>query len=389
MSGALGMALTITSVISVPASTAVAEEPALRAVVVIEGGGSPHPYTTPWDACDDGRPAFVQALVDAGFPTFTAPGFTNTSGSTADRSGCPVQPPVELQWNTSGYPTQTGEAVLGFLGYLHATYGYTTFDLVGYSYGGVVSRATVAALKRYPPAADRSPAFSYAGQAVDAGVRIASITTLNSPHLGSPAYDIAANPKRFTPRVSQGWGASFAQHAKGLIVFQRTEGAGAIQVLRTSAHAKPNPQGWDASQVGILDDVPLTLIAGDYTPERCRKGAPPKTGCGGKRAPRTDGTVPVYSQLMLPCPTRCPAPPGSVFIPPGLLPKAGIVRKTFPTVHSTYDARGYGVPETLSVSKNPAAIAYLVTSLQARWELAATGTTRTGTTASDGISFHP
>lgn len=367
VSAAIGMALTMTSITTASSPAAGAAEPELRAIVVIEGGGSPHPYTTPEDACDDGRPAFVQALVDAGFPTFTAPGFTNTSGSTAGRSGCPVQPPVELQWNTSGYPTQTGEAVLGFLGYLHATYGYTAFDLVGYSYGGVVARATVAALKRYPATAERAPAFSYAGLAVDAGVHISSLTTLNSPHLGSPAYDIAANPQRFTSRVAKAWGASFAQHAKGLIIYERTEGAGVIQFLRTSAHARPDPVGWDASQVGILNDVPLTLIAGDYTPERCRKGAPPEADCDRKKAPTTDGTVPVYSQLMLPCPQRCPAPPGSVFIPPGLLPNEGVVRKTFPTVHSTYDARGYGLPETLSVSKNPAAIAYLVTSLQAHW----------------------
>ena len=368
VSGALGMVLAIATVTPSSSPAARAEEPMLRAVVVIQGGGSPHPYTTPEDACDDGRPAFVQSLVDAGFPTFTAPGFTNNSASTAGRSGCPVAPPVELQWNTSGFPTQTGQAVLGFLGYLNATYGYTEFDLVGYSYGGVVARATVAALKNYPSESQVSPAFSYAGSAVKAGVRVTSITTLNSPHLGSPAYDVVANPQRFTTRVAKAWGAKFAQHAKTLVVFERTNGAGAIQFLRTSAHAKPNPLNWDAAQVGILDDVPLTLIAGDYTPERCRKSAPPDADCDRTKAPRTDGTVPVYSQLMLPCPRICPAPPGSVFIPPGLLPDSGVVRKTFPTVHSVYDARDYGVPETLSVSSNPAAIAYLVTTLRDRWQ---------------------
>lgn len=138
-----------------------------RAVVVIEGGGSPHPYTTPWAACDDGRPPFVQAMVDAGLAAFTAPGFTNTRPSVDGDTGCPAQPPTEVQWNTSGYPTQTGQAVLSFLGFLNATYGYDTFDLVGYSYGGIVSRATVAALKgaaaepgASAPAA--APGFSYA-----------------------------------------------------------------------------------------------------------------------------------------------------------------------------------------------------------------------------------
>jgi pimeloyl-ACP methyl ester carboxylesterase len=78
---------------------------------------------------------------------FTAPGFGNTSSSTDGESGCPPQPPLEVQLNTSGYPTQAGQSVLGFLGFLNETYGYETFDLVGYSYGGIVAQATVAALK--------------------------------------------------------------------------------------------------------------------------------------------------------------------------------------------------------------------------------------------------
>lgn len=350
---------------SIAASVSASQSPE-RAVVVIEGGGSAHPFTTPSLACDGGRPQFVQALVDAGLPTFTAPGYTNSSGSTTGRTGCPPQPPVELQWNTSAFPTQAGESVLGFLGFLNATYGYTTFDLVGYSYGGVVARATVAAMKQQPAKASLAPAFSYAAEAVKAGIEITSITTLNSPHLGSPAYDIAADPRAFVKPVAQAWGQTFADHSKSLIVFQRDVGAGAIQFLQTSAHTKRNPKSWDAQQVGVLDGIPLTLIAGDYSPELCRKNRPIKN-CDPVTGPRTDGTVPVYSQLLLPCPKACPTPPGSVYLPPGLLPDTNVVRKTFPTVHSTFDASGYGVPENLSVSKNPASIAYLIGTLTEKW----------------------
>jgi triacylglycerol lipase len=349
------------------AANAWASQSPERAVVVIEGGGSTHPFTTPSSACGGGRPQYVQALVDAGLPTFTAPGYTNSAGSTSGRTGCPPQPPVELQWNTAAFPTQAGESVLGFLGFLNATYGYTTFDLVGYSYGGVVARATVAAMKRQPAEATLAPAFSYAAEAVKAGVEIASITTLNSPHLGSPAYDIAADPRAFVKPVALAWGQTFADHSKSLLVFQRADGAGAIQFLQTSAHAKRNPKSWDAQQVGVLDGIPLTLIAGDYSPESCRKNRPIKN-CDPVKGPRTDGTVPVYSQLLLPCPKVCPTPPGSVYLPPGLLPETNVVRKTFPTVHSTFDANGYGVPEILSVSKNPAAIAYLVATVTDKWQ---------------------
>ena len=159
---------------TVPAPTAEAlalgAQTAGRAVVVIEGGGSTHPFTTPWDSCDGGRAAYIEALAGAGLAVFTAPGFGNFASSTAGKTGCPAQPPVDVQWNTTGYPTQAGQAVLGFLGYLNATYGYRTFDLVGYSYGGVIARATVAALKRQPAPGTTAPAFSYAQAAADAGV---------------------------------------------------------------------------------------------------------------------------------------------------------------------------------------------------------------------------
>lgn len=354
--------------------TVVADGPAAgdatsgRAVVVIEGGGSPHAYTTPWAACDGGRPKYVQALLDAGLPVFTAPGFGNTYVSTEGSTGCPPQPPAELQWNTSGYPTQAGQAVLGLLGYLHTTYGYRTFDLVGYSYGGLVARATVAALRQPPPTGTVAPAFSYAQAAIDAGVSIPSMVTLNSPHLGGPAYDIAADPAEYLQPVARAWGRQYATSSKSLIEFQRTQGAGSIHVLVTSAHAKQDPASWDAGQVGVLDGIALTLIAGDYCGRTC--GDDRKPSRANSAAPRTDGTVPVYSQLMLPCPKACPSPPGSVFIPKGLVPEGSVVRRTFPTVHSTFVTKGLGLPETLSVSRNPAAISFLVRSVTAQWDAA-------------------
>jgi pimeloyl-ACP methyl ester carboxylesterase len=274
-----------------------------------------------------------------------------------------------VQWNTSGYPTQAGQAVLGFLGYLNATYGYRTFDIVGYSYGGLVARSTVAALKQPSLAGSMAPALSYGQAAIAAGVLIPSIVTINSPHLGGPAYDIAADPAAYLRPVAQGWGTQFANSSMSLIEFERAGGAGSLHVLVTSAHAKRNLDSWDAHQVGVLDGIALTLIAGDYCARICGDNRPSARN-GSKRVPRTDGTVPVYSQLMLPCPSPCPAPPGSVYIPPGLVPAASVVRKTFPTVHSTFVTKELGLPAALSVSRNPPAIAYLVRSVIAKWQAA-------------------
>jgi hypothetical protein len=217
---------------------------------------------------------------------------------------------LDVQRNTFGYPTQAGQAVLGFLGYLHAAYGYRTFDLVGYSYGGVVARATVAALKQQAAPASMAPAFSYATAAVRAGIRIPSVTTLNSPHLGSPTYDIASDPRAFYGPVASAWGTQFAEAGMGLVPYGRDGGAGSIHVLKTDAHAKPDPTSWDAQQVGVLDGVALTLIAGNYCGRSCGDAnTPPDAEPKGRL--RTDGTVPVYSQLMQPCTAACLAPPMS------------------------------------------------------------------------------
>lgn len=336
-----------------------------RAVVVVEGGGGTHPYTTPWAACTTPRPYYIQRLLDAGLPTFTAPGYLNTANSTARAEGCPPQPPVEVQWNTQGYPTIAGYALLGFLGYLHETYNYTTFDLVGYSYGGVVSRAAIAALKWPPPANTRAPGFSYAWAAIDAGVTIASLTTMNSPHLGSPAYDIADDP-HVLKRVAKSWGSQFAKAQLDLVEASLTD-AGATQILVTRAH-KADSDAWDRQQVGALDGVALTLMAGDYCGWKCGEAAAKRHG-RAKKALRQDGTVPVYSQLMEPCPTPCPKVPGSAYVPAGLVP-VGVVRKTFPTLHSTFAAKAYNLPLELSVSMNPAAVDFLVTTVLSHWAAA-------------------
>ena len=145
--------------------------------------------------------------------------------------------------------------------------------------------------------------------------------------------------------------------------------SGALQYLVTPEHtaeAAEKGLSWDATQIGALDGVALTLLAGDF----CGPD-----GCGGDPAtsPRTDGTVAVYSQLMQECgPPQCGPPPTSVFVPPGLVPP-GAVRKLFPTVHSTFvtgelaKLTGQTFPESLSVANNPEAIAFVVETVAGAW----------------------
>jgi hypothetical protein len=51
-----------------------------------------------------------------------------------------------------------------------------------------------------------------------------------------------------------------------------------------------------------------------------------------------------------------------------MVPEATVVRKTFPTVHSTFDTDRLNLPQELSVTKNPAAIEYLVNTVLTRWK---------------------
>jgi hypothetical protein len=252
------------------------------------------------------------------------------------------------------------------LGYLNASYGYRSFDLIGYSYGGLVARATVAALGQPPSAGSMAPAFSYARSAIDAGIKVTSIITLNSPHLGAPANDIAEDPAAAQGSVAASWGPAYANAARGLVPYQRSVGAGSIQVLRTGAHAKADPDSWSALQSGVLDGISLTLIAGDFCGPSCDavESADDPTL---QPLLRTDGTVPVYSQLMLPCPSPCPKPPGSVVIPPNLLNEGRVVRKTFATIHSKFVANHYQLQEQRVVTSNPGVVNYLVQRILDLW----------------------
>lgn len=335
-------------------------------------------HSTPCKQCATPRQPFVKALLDAGFPVFTAPAFLlagrrgvglNATSSTAGETGCPDQPPVDCHWDATGWVVAAGHAGANFLGWLAATYNYTVFDLVGSSYGGVVGRATISALKAAKKG-NTGNGFSYAAYAAAANVSILSLTTMNSPHLGSPAYDIAAdNATAFAP-VAAAWGVQYAQIAQSL-VSDVGGNAGAVQFLVTRDHTAAAAQAglnWDATQVGALDGVAVTLIGGDYCgPDGCGKNA--------STAPRSDGTVALYSSLMQECPSPCGPPPASVYVPAGLVP-ADAVRKVFKTVHSRSDIEalakltGKELPATMNKDVNPDVIRFVVDTVRGEWKKA-------------------
>lgn len=144
--------------------------------------------------------------------------------------------------------------------------------------------------------------------------------------------------------------------------------AGGVQFLVTESHtdaAAASRETWDEKQVGVLDGVAVTLLGGDL----CGFAGCEDNGTPGP--PRTDGVVPLYSQLMQPCEAgaTCGPPPTSIYIPPGLVP-AGTVRAVFPTVHSTFTSRQAALPDVASASVNPASVGFLVKTVVGHWQAA-------------------
>ncbi len=295
-----------------------------RAVVVMEGGGSAHAYTTPWQACDDGRAPFIEALLRRGMPTFTAGAHVRLAASTSGKTGCP--PPLDPRYEVpiGEDALSAGAGLARLLGYLHENFGFRTFDLVGYSYGGQVARGAIAAVR-----AGAVP-----------GVRVASLTTLNSPLEGSYTYDLVANVTT-DAAVMALVGLDGLIEARDLAAFV-TDDDGALRGnLVTSVYRGPN--NWNLAQVGALDGIAVTLIGGNYM------------GGGSTGLVENDGAVALYSQLLL-----------SADVPPGLLPP-GTVRHIFPTMHSVFSAIIRGLPLNLSASSFLPSVAAVVDAVAGHW----------------------
>jgi len=152
-----------------------------RAVVMVSGGGTVTPFTTPSLACKRGLAAgnsltaLRTALLAKGKQVYTAPVMMpwgtvsepdpQSFGAFGD---CPVVLPEQMTIMSLGDIDASGEKLARFLDHLHNTYGVSDVDLVGHSNGGLYSRAATRILRQ-----------------TQAPVRIRSITMLGTPNNGS------------------------------------------------------------------------------------------------------------------------------------------------------------------------------------------------------------
>ena len=230
----------------------------MRAVVIVSGGGTITPFTTSTLACsaDEGflsagntATALRDYLLARGREVFTAPTMTIWSPVVEpghDEFGpfkdSPLVLPEHLTIISTGDIDAAGEKLARFLGYLHAEHNVTDVDLVGHSNGGLYSRAAIRILTW-----------------IESPVAVRSLTMLGTPNNGSvpgsytwgefTKADCMGNS--FSEKFNESWVTYAAQADLGLNredTFRYLDG----------------PPGWNSAQIGYLDGIPVTLLAGTY-----------------------------------------------------------------------------------------------------------------------------
>lgn len=311
------LAATLSAVVlaggTVGAAAADTAPPPKRAVVLVSGTAATTPFTTPSQACTTGYSAgntwayLRDDLVRRGYQVFTAPAsiggvkVTETTDPYAGPfSGCPEQLPAAMTINGIGAVDQSGANLARFIGYLNARYGITSVDVVGHSLGGLIGRAGIREVKL-----NNLP------------VTIASYTTLGSPWDGT----LVANLDPRTPLK----GCEGLKVCDGFITSLLT--VPGIQMLIANLSVTNEPV-WNRSQIGALDGVPVTLIAGTYFTKKGRTSS---------RWPN-DGVIERASAL-------------ATKTPDAVLPHRTCI--AFPLTHSIFVSKAVGIADTKALTWNP------------------------------------
>jgi len=228
------------------------KRPTGAAVVVVSGGDAVSPFTTNDAACATGLAAgntdtaIREYLIGKGYTVFTSPAM-NGRGQVVDQNGfgafgvCPVTLPENMTVNSaSGSIDAAGEHLARFVNWLHADKGVTEVDFVAHSMGGLFSRAAIRVLAT-----------------TDSPVKIRSLTTVGTPWQGSYLSDYAND---LIP-LSDCRGDQFCEGALKTFkarVLELMSGNG--REVNTAFLMGKN--GWNEFQSGVLDRIPVTLIAG-------------------------------------------------------------------------------------------------------------------------------
>lgn len=240
------------------AATAPATPEETRAVVLVSGGGTVAPFTTPTEGCasglsaGDSLTALREYLLEEGKIVYTAPAM-DTWGSVVEPDpdtlgafgDCPETLPESMTIMSAGDITASAEKLARFLGYLNERYDVTDVDLVGHSNGGLFSRGAIRILQQ-----TASP------------ITVRSLTTLGTPNEGAFPTAYAAGEigieecqgDPFCINANQTWVELVAQVDKGLNA----------QDTQRFLNGTDGTNGWNQAQEGYLDGIPVTLLAGTF-----------------------------------------------------------------------------------------------------------------------------
>lgn len=228
------------------------KRPPGAAVVVVSGGDAVSPFTTPDQACATGLAAgntdtaIREYLLGKGYTVYTSPAM-NGRGQVVDQQGfgafgvCPVTLPENMTVNSVGSIDTAGEHLARFINWLHDNKGVTEVDFVAHSMGGLYSRAAIRVLAT-----------------TDSPVRIRSLTTIGTPWQGSYLSDYAND----LITVAECQGDKFCE--SGMKQFKPR-----VLELMAGSGREVNKQfltgknGWNDFQAGVLDRIPVVLIAGN------------------------------------------------------------------------------------------------------------------------------
>jgi len=224
---------------------------ASTAVVIVSGGDATSPFTTADQACATGLAAgntdtaLREYLLGQGYAVYTSPAMAGR-GQVVDQTGfgpfgvCPVTLPENMTVNSTGSIDTAGEHLARFLNWLHTDKGVNEVDFVAHSMGGLYSRAAIRVLTT-----TSSP------------VKVRSLTTIGTPWQGSYLSEYANGTVPLTDclgdKLCETGMKSFSDEVTRLVA-----GSGR-EVNKAFLMGK---DGWNEFQSGVLDKIPVVLIAG-------------------------------------------------------------------------------------------------------------------------------
>lgn len=223
-----------------------------HAVVVVSGGAATSPFTTPDQACATGlaagntNTAIREYLLGEGYTVYTSPAMAGR-GPVTPQTGfgpfadCPITLPENMTVNSVASIDTAGEHLARFLNYLHGEKGVTEVDLVAHSMGGLYSRAAIRVLST-----------------TGAPVTIRSLTTIGTPWQGGYLADHANGDVPLSDCLGDRLCENGMKDTKAEV--QRLVSGSGREVTGAYLTGK---DGWNAHQAGVLDNIPVVLIAGD------------------------------------------------------------------------------------------------------------------------------